>query len=115
MYVKVRKSEVDQLEKYIDEALAVLKDIQAKNEMLAKERDMLVAENKFLKGLVDKMAAPTRTYPETFKTTNPWEQPYGPVTSPYTMAKSCAVCGLEGTTGYVCTRNDCPTKSSCST
>jgi len=112
-YVRVRKSEVKELEKHIDDALAVLKELHHDVAKLKAEKEILERENTFLKGLVDKLATPT--FNDIAKQPSPWEQPYGPIKSPYSMNTSCGVCGLQGINGYVCTRIDCPTGVSCKT
>lgn len=65
-YVKVRKSEVKELEQATNDALELLKELHADVVALKRDKERLEEENAFLKGLVDKLATPARTYPKTF-------------------------------------------------
>lgn len=112
-YVKVRKSEIKELEKTLDETLVSIKEMYSDVDKLKIENEVLKKENAYLKELVDRL---TRI-PQTPMPMNPWEQgmPTWPVKSPYSMDTGCQVCGLKGVTGYVCSRQDCPSSISCQT
>lgn len=114
-YVRVKKSEIRELEKVLEDALVSLKELHADVESLKRDNERLENENKFLQGLVDKLAQPLKPPPSGEY--NPWEQgiPTWPIKSPYSLNTGCQVCGLKGVNGYVCPRTDCPTGVSCQT
>lgn len=113
-YVKVRKSEVKELEKAANDALEVLKQLHTDVEALKRDKEQLEKENVFLKGLIDKLATPVVTNPNTFRVPpNDWPTPQ----PPYNMKAytGCTTCGITGANGYVCPRTDCPSRISCQT
>ena len=111
-YVKVRKSEVKELEKAAETAITLLKELDANVDKLKRDKERLEEENVFLKGLIDKLTTPARTYPNTFGPSE-WPTPQPPHTMKgYT---GCTTCGITGANGYVCPRTDCPSRVTCHT
>lgn len=109
-WVKVDRSQFNELQEAIREAVDKLTEIKIKNKMLEDE-------NKFLRGLVEKISTPigdkdTFRIPSQPYNPYPWERQYGP---PYSFDTKCAVCGIAGMNGYCCTRQNCPTGVSCKT
>jgi hypothetical protein len=106
-WVKVDRSQFNELQEAIQGAVEKLNEIKIKNKMLEDE-------NKFLKSLLEKMAS--RPINDPISPQPQPNTPQWPSIRPIQMLdQGCAVCGISGVNGYCCTRQNCPTGVSCKT